>query len=435
MSFKHAYLIARLCIIGCLTVDWPSPLAAQQPTKSQGGTQTSAVGPQPQDAPAPDDDGVQMPAKGGKVDSNQGPGGQKHFVSPKKAGDVVTLRAQVPHDLDSKFETYFEWVKPRDPEDSTKEVGTAHGSFFDVPRDKPGKYTVEVRTKSTGTVATVDKINVWIVWAVGTMEQPPHGTMYSGVVTSNDTTESEGVMWSASATDPTDGSTGAKIRFDVQPIEITDKTQDIPDLTETSQPSLLPVPPKGIYHLLQSTKLLSGGAKTKWDISQRMQVQVLNPSMIPYAKLPDQSGSLYVGQPVASKIVQGFPDQNWTPGSDDYQVIGNDDFDIPGQDSDVYAEVNHPSELQISIVNHPRGSLALGDLPNILIASIPPNLQPPNNVFVVDYRFGTFVRLQIGRKWYRISDDLPWHHRLKAVFRDGTWHDNGSSSGPGHPSN
>ena len=51
-------------------------------------------------------------------------------MSPKKPGDFVRLRAQIPHELESQFGNYFKWVKPKDPDDPTKEVGSDNGYFF-----------------------------------------------------------------------------------------------------------------------------------------------------------------------------------------------------------------------------------------------------------------------------------------------------------------
>ena len=44
-----------------------------------------------------------------------------------------------------------------------------------------------------------------------------------------------------------------------------------------------------------------------------------------------------------------------------------------------------------------------------------------------------FARLELGGKWYRISDDTEWHINLRLQRANGKWVDDNTTQGPGTP--
>ena len=382
-------------VLGCLASGWAQHVEAQGTATVQRQSGTHAMGPHPRDAPVPDDEG-QTNVKGAPVRSVL-PHGGKHFVSPKKAGDNVTLIAQLPHDLDAQFDKYFEWVKPKDP-DTGADVGTADGSKFNVPRDKPGKYTVEVRTKTTGTVATVDKITVWIVWVTGSLNAVPA----KDFSTKSDTTISGTPTISAKLTSKTDW----QFVFTIAPSEIVDKTKDIPDLQGANNPTPK-VPGAGTISPSPAGSDLAGGVDHKWDMSRRYAFFISNPTAIPRGKFTADFGKVYDAD-VPSGFVVPLPDDS---------LIGNDDFgDTSPENDDPY---NPCSDAHLV---HAVGQMSSYDQPTLYM---PDAGGTPNATFEQSLLAQEFARLQIGGRWYLVSDPVLWKVVEKLTFSNGHWQDNG----------
>ena len=51
----------------------------------------------------------------------------------------------------------------------------------------------------------------------------------------------------------------------------------------------------------------------------------------------------------------------------------------------------------------------------------------------MDQRFAAFLRLQVGKQWYRVSDHVNWHFKLDAVYHNGQWTNHGSDFGLSAP--
>ena len=356
-----------------------------------------STGPQPSDAPVPDDAG-QTGIKGSMVKSNKGATGEKHFVSPKKPGDFVRLRAQIPRDLAGKFDQYFEWVKPLDPT-TGQPVGTASGYFFDVPRDNPGKYIVQVRTKGTGTIATVDKINVWIVWAIGSPKPVPTKDFQ----TTNDTAIDGSSTTSAKLTSKTKW----QFVFTIEPSEITDKTKDVPYLqgANNTPPK---VPGAGTISPSPGGSDLAGGVDHKWDMSRRYAFFISNTTAIPRGKFTAAFGKIY-----DAAVPNGFAVA--LPGD---LLIGNDDFgDTSPENDDPYSPCADTNLM------HSIGQLSSYDQPTLYM---PDAGGTPNASFEQSFLAQEFVRLQIGGEWYLVSDPVLWKVVEKLIFSNGHWQDNGS---------
>ena len=42
------------------------------------------------------------------------------------------------------------------------------------------------------------------------------------------------------------------------------------------------------------------------------------------------------------------------------------------------------------------------------------------------FQFGEFLRLQIGNKWFRVSNFVDWRYHAKMMHNGQTWQENGS---------
>lgn len=384
-GMRKLLLSSRWIVLGCLIGCWVLPVHAQ--TTLAGGKQprTNAVGPQPNDAPVPDDEG-QSGVKGAMVDSiRKGPNAEKHFVSPKKVGDFVRLRAQIPHDLEGQFDTLFQWVKPKDPDDPTKEVGTADGYFFDVPRDKPGKYTVQVCTRGTSTT-TIDKINVWIVWCD---------------VTATFVTD-EPVNFYI----PPSGN-GAKIdvtaifkyKATINPRSICNQNDDIPDLRYRRSST----PHHAYKHAFDGHEL--GEVPYAWDLTRQWRERDLAPTITGHDAGFPAKGALYGTLPNGDIIQTTCEDPttggvNSDVGYPRDEVEGNDEK--PGNDISPYGGSQY-------------GVLFDDDPPTFgVLYSAGGNLGE-----TAEFRsqFREFVRLNIGERWYKVSDYAyaRYHAKFKKI--------------------
>ena len=179
-----------------------------------------------------------------KTDDTQ----EKHFVTPKQAGDSVRFRATL-GDSSNDSSLLYEWVAPAS--------ATVAGDTVSIPRDTPGKYTVQLRTKSDQQI--VDKLNVWVIWAAGTITTslPIASLNHMSGITTIDRTVSAGAF--ASLGSP------YLFKFLIQPASIFDTSSYIPDLRGPKDPtgdSLLGG--QSPY----SSKSLSGGTVNRWDVSR-----------------------------------------------------------------------------------------------------------------------------------------------------------------------
>lgn len=59
---------------------------------------------------------------------------------------------------------------------------------------------------------------------------------------------------------------------------------------------------------------------------------------------------------------------------------------------------------------------------------------PNGALYQKKFSFREFCRLQIGKRWYRVSDNVEWFMRLRARWQtgspNGTWVDDGSDYDP-----
>ena len=80
-------------------------------------------------------------------------------------------------------------------------------------------------------------------------------------------------------------------------------------------------------------------------------------------------------------------------------------------------------------LSHAIGEVTSADRPSAWMADVG---GAENNTMEIRYFFGEFLRLELGTKWYRVSDFVDWKLIAKYRFTGGAFVNNGSVTGPGN---
>jgi hypothetical protein len=358
----------------------------------------------------PDDD---QPGKtGDQIPSSLGIGGESHYVSPKKSTEIpddhVVLKATgIDADL---FDLVLEW-------DGGDEFA---GSPMKRKVQRAAATKVPVKLKVAETGDEVDTMNVWVVWAEGTivqdLVQPVFGAgTYAGI----------------GGADPT---RAWQFKFAIAPAGLFSQAPgaDVPALSGNSS---VPVPGDGVRYFKDKHLPLAfpgDTASLKWDVSRQVEVQVINPQLIPQASFKAEYTFLADGQPVVQNTPVAFPTDP-AEGNDDPLVSNT--FPVDDEDGDPYRE------LEKDGLSHAIGEITSFDAP---IFTAPVNNPPSGSVLANISNFREFARVELkgsgppiegGRVWYRISDYVDWHHVWAGIYGEQPvgsgqffWVDSGSSS-------
>jgi len=229
-----------------------------------------------------------------------------------------------------------------------------------VMRDTAGKTEVKIKTKQGGTVAA--QMNVWVVWSTTTTTDVPIAVQNPVNIGGGQA----GLFING----------GYSFENPIQPSSIITE-QERPDLSGGNA-TLVP----GGNHWTGAP--LSGGADKKWDTSRQMRTNLINPAGIAGAQFTQPApvgGVTYPQDRVEGNDDRSTGDENNDPYSNGSKLNG---FDQPG--------------LGIS---HAAGS----------------------NGDTVEWRlhFREFNRLEINKKWFRISDDFLWRMHFKMKKANGQW--------------
>ena len=231
---------------------------------------------------------------------------------------------------------------------------TVAGDTVTVPRDTPEKYTIELRIKGTSMV--VDTLNVWVVWTEITATSTGIGERFD--------------TWPFTVIEG-----GYHFAAEILPASILAETDDIPALKGKNA-----IAAPGGKHLNGSP--LSGGAKLKWDISRQTRQRKSVPN--------GWSDLSFLPPPSIYGDVNDYPAN---------PVEGNDDALTADEDDDPYSAPNF-------------GKLTSEDNPVSGVSNLAGQL---GDVILLNIQFREFCRLNIGDRWYLISDYFPW--RFKQQFR------------------
>jgi|GEM_PF-5321514 len=341
------------------------------------------------------DDG-QRGVTGDLVPSILGGKGQQHYVSPKQAGGFVVLKAVIPNV--SNFAANYQW-------EGDGQAVSGSPQKWRVPRDTPGKYQVRLRQLSTNTI--VDTMNVWIVWATGTMVNnsvPVPAFEHVSSIQTIDGSVSPGARFKFFQF--------MRFKFTINPAEIVDQNTDIPDLRgdkDSAGDSQL-----GGQSPTNGATLVNGAA-LRWDVARRVQYHILNPNLIPYGKMTAGFGHLYDGEPATDLVTVPFPNS---------PVIGNDDT------ATLIDEEDNPYSASAKVeLEHQADEITSVDGPELKLADVGGS---QGFTFEEDDNFQEFTRLEIGNTWFVVSDPIPWKASLKIQFQNGQWIDNGSDASLGY---
>lgn len=296
---------------------------------------------------------------------------EKHFVTPQKftggiPGDYVNLT--VKGMKKAVFEKSFEWAC--EPADAGEAVpGEAHK--FRVKRDAAKKIEVIIKSKADST-KIMDTMNVWVVlWTVDTQidtdvllehrSDPPPPRAFLDTI------------WSFKAT--------------VEPASILTKEDDIPDMNHKPK---VHVPEWKKPHALDGLKF--SDPKGRWNLTQQWRERHLAPS-VTTADIGIPASSLLSGTLPNANIIQKTSPTNGADGFPVNELFGNDstpDYDtsLPYSDKQLTGQ-DTPSEVIYDAAGN------VGD------------------TFESRVHFLVFVRAEIGKKWYRVSEKKPWRLSVK----------------------
>lgn len=179
---------------------------------------------------------------------------------------------------------------------------------------------------------------------------------------------------------------------------ITDS--DRPDLSGVNTS---PVPPAG--GLNHAGVALTGGANKKWDSSRQIRKKFINPSLIPLASIPGGASfhTDFLSFPSLADG-DGRPGGAGAISAEDLAVVGNDDSGVGDETNDPYTGST--------------GKLLGEDAPTRIMLH---NVGADGDTVEWRLQFFEFTRLNLGTKWYRISNDYNWkvHYKMKKVA--GKW--------------
>lgn len=340
----------------------------------------------------------QKGVNGDVVPSIQAQGG-KHYVSPKKAGEFVILEAVLKPG--ENFAAMYEWV-------GGEAVPGGAAEQRRVSRAATGKFVVYLKSKANGEI--VDTFNVWIVWA-GIAGTKKHDIRVSTAL--GNSAIGIGVGWSFVAT--------------IEPAEMFDKTADVPDFRGGGVSGFAPdAPGRGLKDPLYGLDLGNGTGVEKIDFSRKVRTRVKSPVLYPGHGLDPVGGVLLDGLPNPNRIAADYP-------TDD--LVGNDDMNAGDEGSGLYTgnagsrdNITNPKTNFIPPLE--KNQISQYDYPEPYIKDKSAGVE--GTTFEVHMQFKEFVRIAIGSKWYRLSDDFLW--RFDAKFKKASvngvvdWGNDGSVS-------
>jgi hypothetical protein len=305
----------------------------------------------------------------------------KHFVTPKKTDELneehVILKATgitAEQITPGHANQVVEW----DP--TVGEAVPGEPLKWRVKRDTATRHAVKIKAKQGG--AVVSQMNVWVVWAPITVANNQGHGVAVDIQTASGKGSRSGTNWDFEAL--------------VQPASIIIKTDDIPDLT--GAPVNPERPPESTIgnHALDAQGFTD--PKSRWDLSRCWRAKTIAPT-VTAADCDIPAGSIIGGDyptPAGGKLHATTPNA----AADHFPSNKLEGNDYRSRSQDPYSGGATP------------GKLVDDDAPRHFVktaaGAVGDNVE-------VRYQFGAFSRLQIGTKWYRISDRKPW--RFLAKYR------------------
>jgi hypothetical protein len=318
----------------------------------------------------------------------------EHFVTPKKTTDLnqeyVVLKAigvTADQITDGHANQVVQW--------DGGEAVPGEPLKRRVKRDATGNGPTEVKIKAKqgGTVAA--QMNVWVVWCDWNpirVVLPPHAQ--------------------AGATAPQPPAQGQDFTYTSHGITTTATIKPDLIITDPEHPALEGAPqsdPPGVGAIHLNDGRPIARPKYKWDISRQYRCKIITVNF-------DKQWALNFGTGVPTPgggIYANIQGANETSTIVDYpqdKLDGNDDSEAETAQPGTWGENGNPyDELPQGLAG--KGILFDSDAPGHPVAL---NVAPPNGAALeVKLQFRQFCRLEIGGKWFRVSDDQPWKHHGK----------------------
>ncbi len=315
----------------------------------------------------------------------------KHFVTPKAAPTVegspdplnqpyVLFKA---NGVDAtQFDQLFTWEGGK--------AGTA-ANKRKVKRDASSRTELKIKTKQGGKV--VAQMNVWVTY-VDFNGLTQNNSKITGVQLGLDSHRDS--IPSPEVGEFIDGYQASAS------IEWTGSIQPARIITDLDRPALENqariAPPGENLGVADALNLdASGRAFSGWDVSRRRTIRIeTGPELAP----------------VTSTAIEDFPYIKSDYPAD--PIIGNDDSNVIDEDSDPY-HTDKGNKGQIIGYDKPRFFLA--DLLNSTLSGAGADGDRIHRKLW----FTEFARVQIGNKWYCVSDYQPWRFFVFLIRKSGKW--------------
>lgn len=329
----------------------------------------------------------------------------RHFVTPKLTTEIpathVELKAGGVSAAD--FTTFFEW-------EGDGEQGSASNKYK-VSRAETGEGPKKVKIKNKQTGATVAEMHVWVVWCENTL--------------------AENLGYNAAYTDGTYYYPKlAKVRFEFEVFPknlitgYNDNSIEVPDLGGPNDTT-----PQGI---ISNGVNFGGGVIYKWDVSRRFGIQHNNPGETPSivkADLrapPGPAGDGLAGANLAANTatILSLPAEGMSNDDQNEESQANN----PYSDAESGFQIPDPTQQNVRVTVKPAiGKLGSCDVPKMPAIRLQAGAEGEEVGWTASFQ--EFVRLEINRKWYRVSAYKNWTYQ--SLFKKvGLMEDNGTAVTP-----
>jgi hypothetical protein len=289
------------------------------------------------------------------------------------------------------FNRYYEWSRDEDTaagaERLTGEAVPGEPTKYRFSREQKGFAKLTVKFKLNGVVKKKLKMNVWVVW-VDMVPKTAGASIFDGTPLGNQNVD---------YVDGYKAITGIEYTGTVFPTAIC-----LPGERPAIEDQKRVAPPGDNGGVPGPGNADTSGSTFKgWDMSRRRTTRVLvGPDPLSY--------TTPTTEPAWQRPVDYPPADSPVEGNDDTSV---QDF----EDSNPYdAEIGQIGEM----VARDRPFSELPD--GLNHAGTPPGFQ--GDALYTYSWFRDFSRVQIGKKWYRSSDYMPWRFYSYLFYDQGRWH-------------
>jgi hypothetical protein len=318
----------------------------------------------------------------------------RHFVTVNGTGDIVLtawidrdtpqLRSQVKWEADNADITSLGWIADR--------------LKAKIPRNRPKGAKIPVRLKIGSDVCS--EVVVWIIWSRLKADTNPNkiATMTLDKLGLNPHREEPGLYVAVAGIEWTATILPREIIFDNDRPAIEKQTREVPPGDDLGVAS--PV-----------HRDATGSEFMGWDMSRQKRRKGFKGN-------PEKHPPVPMKETTSSDLEQLRPVKDYPANP----VEGNDDTKR-NEDSNPYDQ----RDPQLGVVPGlgEKGTLRSADHPSLELSDtnpiFPPGFEEEGYTIRMHWQFREFVRVQLGKKWYRCSDFKPWRYYANIKRRNGKW--------------